>query len=335
MGKKQTVIDALEHRQPERTPHYIELTAQEHERVAQYLGRDDFAADFDNDLFVAGYNGQSVPIDGRPNFFRDDWGTVWDRNGIDKDIGVPTSPLVHEPDPKTEFRPAIDEAWMDSLFAPLDRAPADTFRIAAHGFSMFERAWILRGMENLLVDMLDEPEFVDAFLDKICEWDLRVIEIGLRHNPDAFLFGDDWGQQKGMIMGPELWRRFIKPRMARLYGRVREAGKYVLQHSCGDIHEVFPDLIEIGLNAYQTVQPEIYDLRAIKHEFGDRLAFWGGISTQKLLPFATPAEVKQKVAETVAIMAPGGGYIAAPTHAVPGDVPAENILALSEAFKEI
>ncbi len=108
----------------------------------------------------------------------------------------------------------------------------------------------------------------------------------------------------------------------------------MLQHSCGDIHELMPDLIEIGLDVYQTFQPEIYDVKAVKREFGNDLTFWGGISTQRVLPWVSPEEVKRVAREMIATDGVGGGYIAAPTHAIPGDVPPENIVALIEAFQD-
>jgi uroporphyrinogen decarboxylase len=212
-------------------------------------------------------------------------------------------------------------------------ADDETFKHGSVGFSMFERAWTLRGMEHFLIDMLTEPDFAHGLLDAICEFNLKIVEIGLSYNVDGFYFGDDWGQQKGLIMGPELWRKYIKPRMARLYGAVKSKGKFVIQHSCGDITAIFSDLIEIGLDCYQTFQPEIYDIRAVKREYGRDLSFWGGISTQRLLPFASPAEVKDKTVEIMRIMGKGGGYLAAPTHAIPGDVPPENVEAMLEVFQ--
>ena len=133
-------------------------------------------------------------------------------------------------------------------------------------------------------------------------------------------------------MGAPLWREFIKPRMKRMYDAVKKTGKKVLQHSCGDIQEVFDDLIEIGLDCYQTVQPEIYNLTEIKEKFGSRLAFWGGISTQAVLPYTDEAGVKKAVKDTLAIMRKGGGYILAPTHAIPHDVPEKNVIAMLEEF---
>jgi uroporphyrinogen decarboxylase len=164
-------------------------------------------------------------------------------------------------------------------------------------------------------------------------WHLKIIDIANEYPFDGFYFGDDWGQQKGLIMGPALWREFIKPRMKRMYERAKLNDKYIFQHSCGDIHEIFSDVIEIGLDCYQTFQPEIYNIEKVKNEYGKDLTFWGGISTQQLLPYATSDDVKKETIRIMRIMGKGGGYIAAPTHAVPGDVPPENILAMFEVFK--
>jgi len=197
---------------------------------------------------------------------------------------------------------------------------------------MFERSWSLMGMENVLMSMLTCPEALEQLYDDICNHFLELVHIALEYDIDGIYFGDDWGQQKGLIMGPDHWRRFIKPRMARLYEPVKQKGKYVMQHSCGDCSEIFPDLIEIGLDCYQTFQPEVYDIHEMKTLYGEKLTFWGGVSTQQALPTMTPAEVKQEVVRIITALRTNGGLIIAPTHAIPFDVPPENILAMADAF---
>lgn len=146
-------------------------------------------------------------------------------------------------------------------------------------------------------------------------------------------FGDDWGQQRGLIMGPKHWRRFIKPRVAQMYARVKEGGRYVMQHSCGAIQELFPDLVEMGLDIFNTFQPEVMDVAWCKREFGRDLTFYGGISTQQVLPRATPGEVREVVRRMMDLVGQDGGYIVAPTHAIPRDVPPENIVAMLEVVQ--
>lgn len=334
MTRRETVIQALNHKETDKLPWFVEFTGQEYEKVARALGDDHFIDRYARCLHYWQYWGYPEEDPDRPGHFVDDFGVTWDRTGADKDIGVVNDPVIKEPDISLFPTPFLNEKRIRKNCEQLLSTKEDKFCFAGIGFSMFERLWSYVGMEDALAYMLTDPEFVDELLDKIMEFDLRVLDIMNEYPFDAIYFGDDWGQQRGMIMGAPLWRRFIKPRMAELYRRAKKNGKFVIQHSCGDVEEVFPDLIEIGLDCYQTVQPEIYDLNKIKQTYGDKLSFWGTISTQKALPNLSPEEVKQKIQDTVGIMRKGGGFILAPTHAIPGDVPVENVLAMLEQFSK-
>lgn len=107
----------------------------------------------------------------------------------------------------------------------------------------------------------------------------------------------------------------------------------VAQHSCGDVSEVFPDLVELGMDIYNTFQPEVYDVAEMKRLYGSRVTFYGGVSTQRLLPYTTPDEVRAETKRLMKVLGKGGGYIVAPTHAIPDDVPTANILAFLDAVR--
>ena len=335
MTRRETVICALQHKETEHIPYHLEFTAQEEEKVLQGVDREAFYARYGGYLHYFQYWGYPTEQEDRKGYFTDDFGVTWNRSGVDKDIGVVDEPVIDEPDIALYPTPYLNEARIREECERILATKEDKFCFAGIGFSMFERLWSYLGMEDALVYMLTEPEFVHELLDKILEFNLKVIDIFNEYPFDGIYFGDDWGQQKGMIMGAPLWREFIKPRMEAMYQRAKQNGKFVLQHSCGDIQEVFEDLIEIGLDCYQTVQPEIYDLKEIKAGYGDRLCFWGTISTQKALPCLSPVEVEQVVSHTVAVMKQGGGFIIAPTHAIPQDVPAENVMAMLRCFKNL
>lgn len=333
MTRREAVIRALRHEETPLLPYHIEFTSQEAEKMAAAAGDPAFAAKCGGFLHYMQYWGYPAERTVGSERFTDDFGVTWNRGGADKDIGVIDSPVMFEPDLSLYPTPFLNEARIRSECERLLLTREDRFCFAGIGFSLFERLWSYTGMENALVWMMDEPEFTHALLDRILAFNMRVIDILNDYPFDAVYFGDDWGQQRGMIMGPKLWRTFFKPRLAEMYRRAKKNGKFIIQHSCGDVGEVFPDLCEIGLDCYQTVQPEIYDLPFLKKEYGDRLAFWGGISTQKDLPARTPEEVREVIRRTAEIMRPGGGYILAPTHAVPQDVPPENVTAMLGEFR--
>ena len=325
MTNRERVIAALRFEHPDKTPYNVHFTGQMLQKMIAHTGCADYADRLDNHIVQVDLIKPQVEV--RPDFFRDEFGVVWNKSGADKDIGVIDLPLLANPKDLDRFElPEVDEAFIRSCMDQLMAMSADNFRIANIGFSLFERAWTLRGMENLLCDMIIDPEFVHALMQRIVERNLKIIDIALEYDIDGFLFGDDWGQQKGLIMGPVHWHTFIKPYLARMYARVRAAGKFVAQHSCGDIREIMDTLHEIGLNMYQTFQPEIYgyDYAAKIH---GKITIWGGISTQRDLPVKNPEQIRAITRELLCAF-PDGGLVAGPTHAVPGDVPPENILAM-------
>ena len=326
---RERVLLAASRRQPDVTPWQIDLTIDAARRLAAHVGRSDLEALLGNHLAIR-EDGYFVEV--RPDFWQDQFGITWNRT-IDKDIGNVDRYLLAEPTLEGYRFPAPDLARNAAVVQDMIAAHPDRLRVAGVGFSMFERAWTLRGMENLLTDMVLNPGFVDALLDRILEYNLEVIDHLLTFDVDCIRFGDDWGQQRGLIMGPRHWRRFIKPRVAQMYARVKAAGRLVMQHSCGAVQELFPDLVDMGLDIFNTFQPEVMDVAWCKREFGQHLTFYGGISTQQVLPRVSPAEVREVVRRMMDEVGREGGYIVAPTHAIPRDVPPENIVAFLEVVQ--
>jgi uroporphyrinogen decarboxylase len=162
---------------------------------------------------------------------------------------------------------------------------------------------------------------------------LRLIEHACTHDIDAIMLGDDWGHQRGLIMGPTLWREFIKPRLRQMYQAIRRRGKVVFIHSCGRVQQLFPELIECGLDVFNPMQPEVMDVAEIKRQFGQSLSFYGGISTQRTLPFASVQDTRDEVRRLIETLGRDGGYIASPAHAIPPDARPENVLAMIQVLQ--
>lgn len=264
--------------------------------------------------------------------FQDLFGVIWDRT-VEKDIGMPEAVVIKEPDLDSyTFPNPLDPRFFEDIESKIAVDP-DRFRVFCIGFSLYERAWSLRGMENLLMDFYENPEFVNELFGKIVDYNIAQLKEACKYDIDAVYFGDDWGQQHGLIMGPNLWREMIFPHLKRMYQAVLDEGKYIVIHSCGDVDEVFPDLVSIGLKCFNPFQPEAMDTDELLKEYRGRLSFWGGLSTQKTLPFGTVEDVAKET-EHLLEVGSEGGYILSPSHAVEGDVPLENILKFVELAKK-
>lgn len=202
-------------------------------------------------------------------------------------------------------------------------------------FTLFERLWMLRGFTNMLMDpYTDEGNFC-KLRDRVVEYNLAIIDHWIERDVDAVFFSDDWGSQRGLLMNPDDWRRFYKPSYKRMFDRVRSGGAHVWMHLCGNITDILPDLIEIGLNVLNPVQPQAMDVRQLSREFGGRVCFNGGVDVQGTLVRGTPDDVKREVHELVGLFAKfNGGYIGGTSHSVMPETPLDNVIAMYEAFSE-
>jgi len=325
--KREVVQRALDWKSPPYVPWSFGFTEGAWEKLEGHPAIAGFPRGFGNHVLSVGNAvGHFEDIGGAK--VRDVFGVVWDRS-VDRDIGVVAGCVLPEPSLQgCKLPDPLDPRFFEDIPGALAARP-DLYRVFSIGFSLYERAWTLRGMENLLVDFHENPRFARELLHTITDWNIAQVKKAVQYDLDAVYFGDDWGQQRGLQMGPRIWREFILPELTRMYGAVKSAGKRVWIHSCGDVDELFDDLVAIGLDCFNPFQPEVMDCPALMAQYRGRLSFHGGLSTQRILPYGTPDDVRRATRKLLQL-GRGGGYIFAPAHAVPKDAPADNMLAFIE-----
>lgn len=333
---KECVRRALEHEPIDRLPTQINYTGAMGRRLAADLGvaPAELPQRLDNHLLRVDIDFERrLSEDGRIAF--DWWGVGFDTQ--EEGYFAAANPLAETQD--------LDSfPWPDPHAAHLLDGAAETIRndggehfvVPNFGFALFERAWTLRGFETFLLDMALAPDFAEALLERITEIQLVLVQRFIALGVDGGYFGDDYGAQSSMLFSPKMWRKLIKSRLARLFAPFREAGLPVIMHSDGQIADILPDLVEIGLTAYNPVQPEVMTHTWLKYTFGEQLAYYGGISTQTVLPNGSPEEVRRAVEDCAAALAPEGtGLVLAPSHRLMTDIPMENVEAMLGSFASL
>ena len=203
----------------------------------------------------------------------------------------------------------------------------------------FETPWYMRGMEQFLVDLYENPEIADAICGKVREYyfnrALRVLDAA-EGEIDLIGSGGDIGGQQCLMLSPDLWRERIKPHTAGLIAPFKKMGLGTFYHSCGSVAEVVDDFVEIGLDILDPIQTNAahMDPENLFSKFGDRISFHGAIDEVELLPHASPEEVYRETSRIISILGGNGGYIVSPSHQVQGDTSVANILAIYKAVRD-
>lgn len=228
-----------------------------------------------------------------------------------------------------------DPDWFDFDDVPRRLEPWKDFAVMASGVSVWQHPSFLRGLDNLLCDLVAEPEIAGFLMDRFTEFYLGYFDRLLSAAAgriDILRQADDLGTQHSLLFSPELFRSFIKPRIARFVDLAHSYGAKFMFHSCGAIRPFIEDLIEIGVDILDPLQAAAAGMEpeGLKVEFGSRICLHGGVDTQHLLPQGSAEEVRGEVRRRIEILGPRGGFILAPCHVLQLDVPTANILAMSQ-----
>lgn len=371
MTSRERVLTALAHEEPDRVPLFVgtsgvtTLLGPAYENLKVHLGIPggpprslsrllQYAWMDEEVLQRLGSDGRSVVAGPAPSRLAkkisdteevDAWGCRWQRRE-----GVAYYDVVEPPFQNATLEDLDSYPWPDlthpSRFAGL-AARCKAIQDAGHavvllsGITLFEQAYIMRGIENYLADMLADEEFFTALITRMKNLALPCVRALLEEaGPyvDVLVTGDDLGTQESTLMAPADYRRLIKPHQAELLAEIkRHTRAKIFFHSDGDIYPLLGDLAEIGVDLVNPVQVsagKMADTARLKREFGKRLSFCGAIDTNQVMPNGTTAEVRAEVRRRIHDLAPGGGYVAAAVHCIQPDVPPENIVAMCEAVRE-
>lgn len=272
--------------------------------------------------------------------------TIWGTGSCLGNAGYSESRGGHPLRDATSIRDVERHSWPSAQnmnYSRLEQRAKDSGDLASMlcpGWEpVFCRILDLFGMEEAMVKMHTHPAVVEAAVAHIAEYVLELAERSLECTEgyaDIFCFGDDFAMQNGMIISSEHWRKLLKPVYSQVFALAKAKGVPVWFHSCGSFVDVLPDLIDIGMDVWETCQVHLKgnDPSYLKREFGSHIAFYGAVNTQQTLPFGSTSDVRREVRERVAVLGRGGGYICGPDHTVRPEVPVENLLALIDEAKK-
>ncbi|NLO04489.1 MAG: hypothetical protein GX131_01530 [candidate division WS1 bacterium] len=332
MTPRERIVAAIAHRETDYVPYIIPIDPVVIERLNNHYGSDQWRRRIHSFSQAVGVNWGAARQEGTRQW-TDAFGVVWEDApgaGAWHSVDVPLKQPTLEGYEFPELLPDDELERMRQTFS----GEHDRYRVAGLGMLFFERAWALRGMENILMDFVLHPEFAHELFERLMQMHIELIDRLATLPIDGIRFGDDFGGQRGLIMGTPIWREFLKPRLAWMYGRAHEHGLDVWIHSCGDNSPIIGDLIEIGVDVFNPFQPEAQDVYAMNRDWGEQIAFEGGIGTQELLPRATPGAIRTEVERLCHEIGSGGGFIISPTKPIMPDVPTENAVACVEAILE-
>lgn len=325
MTSRELVIEAVNHRESGRLPFTLYLAPELYKKLIVIWGsRENWPCPQD-DLIRILWRVENQFIS--ENIFTDRFGCEWQRESGGYMFINP--PLINPNADKIPRIELITNDDLDSILKTRERHP-DSFIFYQFTACFGERLWNLRGLEQTMMDYLLEKTFVHQALDILLAMHFEALDKLLPLPIDGVTFGDDFGAQRGMMIGRNIFLEFFKPRLAKLYEKVRGAGKIVGHHSCGDNTEIMGDFIDIGLQVFHPLQPEAMNIEFIKKEFGRDLTFRGGIGTQGAIVFGTPEDAANEVRQAVEILSSGGGYLLETCKPLPKDTPIENAIAIIE-----
>ncbi|MBE7559098.1 hypothetical protein HS125_09170 [bacterium] len=283
--------------------------------------------------YIPGMTLVSSPDALAPREGRDIWGVGWQNHGHEWEA-YPSFPACHSIEELVEHPFPDPRAMVAGLPEAIGKVNRDESLVVVYQpRGLFERSHLLLGMERLLTAWIDYPEELTVFYDRLADYYIEIAKLHLSMGIDAFRLADDYGTQKSLLVSPEQWRQYIKPGLARWIKVYKDAGKFFFMHSCGYISWLMDDLVEIGIDMIDSLNPSAgNELDQWKRKYGDRISFMGGVDTHRVLSRGTPEEVREEVKLRLRQLGDGGGFMLGPDQNIP--FPDRNYQAYLEAAEE-
>lgn len=328
------IKDTLSHKNNGSVPYHFDFTPPAKKRLEKYYN----SIDLDNIIRLPIRWGSPKSI--KPLYaakgtygsrLKDEFGVTWVVS--DNDRGSPI-PCLHNPDLSNYRFPDPCQSYRFGDLEQWCKKNSEHYRLIWPG-DLWERATFIRGMEDLLMDVMTDRKFVKGLLRGITDYYIETMKIiNDRFEFEAFGLSDDYGTQKDLIISPNAWRDIVKPFLLEIGELAEKMGKDLMIHSCGNIYSIIGDLIEAGIDIIHPIQPETMDIYMIKREFGRAATFQGGLNTQELLPFGSPEEIREEINKLKNRMGKNGGFILEPGITVQGDIPLDNLIAMIDEAKK-
>jgi len=333
MTKRDRVRASVRRRPLDALPWQFDLTSAVRQKLCDYYHTQDLLTATGDHLVWAGLGPPRgfVADEPGPGLYRSEFGSVWARAPRDLSVGdwgeLVSYPLTEPSLRGYAFPDGAAPGRAEGI--PAVRAQHPDHFLVVGGAGLFEPAWALCGFQNYLAYVLAEPDFVAELTERLADFSCAVTAQLAGMGVDGIRLGDDWGFQDRLMVRPEVWRRLFREPYRRIFAAARREGLVVMIHSCGNITDILPDLIEVGVEAVHPLQPEAMDVAFCQREYGQDLTFWGALGSQSTIPCGTPEDVRREVGERLALFREGG-YILAPAGAIPTDAPVENVVAIVE-----
>ena len=358
-SSKKRVLTAISLKEPDRVPVYITITPQVAVKLSEYLGIKDYThpdsplsenrisytellTHLGNDIIGIGAQApESNPtVEIGNGIYMDEWKIKYRKSGY-------YTEMIEHPLSKVESVIEINDFEFPDPQAP-GRFDSAKKMVQKYGKSyavcgdvettIFETSWYLVGMEKFFIDLAMKKPYIFALMDHIMQYSMGVAKELIKLGADIIWLGDDFGSQQGMIISPKLWREVFKERMKYIIDELKEEnpGIKIAYHSCGSYFPIMEDLIDVGVDILNALQPNAKDMdtKKIKGTFGSKACLFGGIDIQGVVPFGSLKDLENEVKRVLNAAAEGGGYILAGAHNLQPDTSVEKVIKLFEFAME-